>query len=473
MGETDPYLDAKLFGGIIPALDADPSSLLLFVQNFQADMSAAPSTLTLELIVFGLLLLFSAFVSGSEVAIFSLDQGDIESFRKKGDRSSNRILYLLDNEESLLITILILNNVVNVAAVTLAAIMTLQLAQVFEWTRTAFIFGEVIVVTFVLLIVGEMSPKLTAVNHSVRYARFASAPLKFFHDFLRPVTRSVSGLTRLLQRNLPAPDSLTTLDVKRIAEVGEAHGGLAEDERVLIHSIVELGDTAVREIMISRMDIVAVPDSATYNEVMDTIRTSGHSRVPLYKDDLDNIRGVLYAKDLIPLLGTSNGTQHIEWESLTRKPLIVPAGKKLDSLLRDFQTKRTHVAIVVDEYGGTAGLVTLEDVLEEIVGDIQDEYDHHEKPLHRRVSADTITSDAKIDLDDLNEILRNELHAANEDLIDTNQFDFETLGGLVFHLTESIPNQGDQVTFQKLTLTVESVVNHRIGRVRVQLHRHA
>ncbi|HEY5564849.1 MAG TPA: transporter associated domain-containing protein, partial [Rhodothermia bacterium] len=196
-----------------------------------------------------------------------------------------------------------------------------------------------------------------------------------------------------------------------------------------------------------------------------------HSRLPLFEDDLDNIRVVLYAKDLIPFLGESNGRHKIDWEPIIRKPLIVPAGKKLDALLRDFQTKRTHVAIVVDEYGGTAGLVTLEDVLEEIVGDIQDEYDHHEKPLYRRVSVDTIIADAKIDLDELNEILAGELHAAEKDLIDTNQFDFETLGGLVFHLTESIPSQGDQVAFERLLLTVESVVNHRIGRVKVQLAR--
>ncbi|MGA7307247.1 MAG: CNNM domain-containing protein [Rhodothermales bacterium] len=452
-------------------MDPDPPSLLLFLQSFEADLAAAPSTLTIEIIIFGLMLLASAFVSGSEVALFSLDDGEIESFRKKADRASERVLYLLDHAESLLVTILILNNVINVAAVTLAAVITLQLAHAFEWSRTAFIFGEVIVVTFVLLIVGEMSPKLTAANHTVRYSRFASGPLKLFHDALKPLSKSVSGLTHFVQRRLPARDSLTTLDVKRIAEVGEAHGGLAEDERVLIHSIVELGDTAVREIMISRMDIVAVPDTAGYEEVLDIIRSSGHSRLPLYKDDLDNIQGVIYAKDLIPFLGPSNGSHRFDWESITRKPLIVPAGKKLDALLRDFQTKRTHVAIVVDEYGGTAGLVTLEDVLEEIVGDIQDEYDYHEKPLFRRVAPDTIVADAKIDLDDLNEALARELDAGEEDLVDTTQFGFETLGGLVFHLTESIPSEGDQMTFENLLLTVESVVNHRIGRVKVQLRR--
>lgn len=450
-------------------MDADPSSLLLFLQHSEANITAASSTVIVELIIFCLLLLASAFVSGSEVALFSLDDSEVEAFRKKGDRTSKRVLYLLENEESLLVTILILNNVVNVAAVTLAAVITLQMSQVFEWSQTALIFAEVIVVTFVLLIVGEMSPKLVAVNHSVRYSRFVSGPLKFFHDVLRPFSRSISGLTQFIQRQLPPQDALTTLDLKRIAEVGELHGGLAQDERMLIHSIVELGETAVREIMISRMDIVAVPDSATYEEVMDIIRSSGHSRLPLFKDDLDNIRGVLYAKDLIPFLGQTNGRQTIDWEPIIRKPLIVPAGKKLDALLRDFQTKRTHVAIVVDEYGGTAGLATLEDVLEEIVGDIQDEYDHHEKPLYRRVSVDTIVADAKIDLDDLNEVLSRELTASHEDLIDTNQFDFETLGGLVFHLTESIPSQGDQVTFRRLLLTVESVVNHRIGRVKVQL----
>ncbi|HEY5564998.1 MAG TPA: CNNM domain-containing protein, partial [Rhodothermia bacterium] len=263
--------------------------MLLFLQDSNASSTAAASTVAIELIVFGLLLLASAFVSGSEVALFSLDEGEIEAFRKKGDRPSNRVLYLLEHEESLLVTILILNNVVNVAAVTLAAVITLQLSHVFLWSQAALIFGEVIVVTFVLLIVGEMSPKLAAVNHAVRYSRFASGPVRFFHDALMPLSRLLTGMTQFVQRQLPQRDSLTTLDVKRIAEVGELHGGLAEDERVLIHSIVELGDTAVREIMVSRMDIVALPDTASYEEVLDIIRKSGHSRLPLLKDDLDNI----------------------------------------------------------------------------------------------------------------------------------------------------------------------------------------
>jgi len=289
------------------------------------------------------------------------------------------------------------------------------------------------------------------------------------HRLIGPFSRAVSGFVVAMQSHIPEGAPLSADDVKRIAEVGEERGDLAEEERELIDAIVELGDTAVREIMVSRMDIVAIPDTASFIEVLDVIRASGHSRLPMYKGDLDTIEGVIYAKDLIPFLGEDSGDDRVDWQPIVRRPLIVPTGKKLDSLLREFQSRRTHVAIVVDEYGGTAGLVTLEDVLEEIVGDIRDEYDLDEQPLWRLVGPLAISVDAKIDLDELNEVIEELFGVPEKKLIDTEQFDFETVGGLIFHLTESIPSPGHEVTYENLCLTVETVDNHRIGRVRVRL----
>ena len=450
-------------------MDADASLLLFLFQSVETSIVYSPLSFGVELLVFILFLIGSGFVSGSEVALFSLDAADIAGLKASSNKSSQRVLRLLSDPEALLVTILVLNNVFNVAAVTLAAVMTLQLASIFLWSKTVVIVAEIVIVTFVLLIIGEMTPKLTAVNNPVKYSELTSSPLVLMHRLIGPFSRAVSGFVVAMQSHIPEGAPLSADDVKRIAEVGEERGDLAEEERELIDAIVELGDTAVREIMVSRMDIVAIPDTASFIEVLDVIRASGHSRLPMYKGDLDTIEGVIYAKDLIPFLGEDSGDDRVDWQPIVRRPLIVPTGKKLDSLLREFQSRRTHVAIVVDEYGGTAGLVTLEDVLEEIVGDIRDEYDLDEQPLWRLVGPLAISVDAKIDLDELNEVIEELFGVPEKKLIDTEQFDFETVGGLIFHLTESIPSPGHEVTYENLCLTVETVDNHRIGRVRVRL----
>jgi gliding motility-associated protein GldE len=439
------------------------------LQVIEPTLAYVSVAFVVELVFFVLLLLGSAFVSGSEVALYSLDDGDIHALKAEDSRAARRIVFLLDRPDRLLVTILVLNNVLNVAAVTLAAVMTLELAATFQSSKTILIIAEVVVVTFVLLIVGEMTPKLTAVNHAVKYSRIAAAPLTVFFKLLLPFSTVISRFMKGIQSRIKLEETLSSDDVKRIAEFGEAQGGLAEDERQLIESIVELGNAAVREIMVSRMDIVAVPDTASYTEVLEVIRSSGHSRVPMFRDDLDNIEGVIYAKDLIPFLGDSDREEGFDWQPIVRRPLFVPMSKKLDELLRDFQSKRTHVAIVVDEYGGTAGLVTLEDVLEEIVGDIKDEYDLHERPLWRKVGPKVLVVDAKLDLDDLNDLMAEHLDATEDQLIQTSGFDFETIGGLIFHLTESIPSEGQEVRYRDFTFTVETVENHRIGRVRARL----
>jgi CBS domain containing-hemolysin-like protein len=254
---------------------------------------------------------------------------------------------------------------------------------------------------------------------------------------------------------------LSSDDLKAMAAIGQAHGTLEDEERELINSIVEFGDTSVREIMVSRLDMVALPVAATLPEALDLIRTYGHSRMPLYVDHLDSILGVVYAKDLLPYLKNGSTPAHVDWSRLMRPPMFVPMGRKLDHLLKDFQRKKTHLAIVVDEYGGTAGLVTLEDVLEEIVGDIRDEHDEPEEELYQRIDDHTYHVDARIDLDDLNDLLN--IH------IDTESFDFETLGGLIFHITGEIPSEGDEVSYPPLALHVQSVENNRIGLVQVTI----
>ena len=409
------------------------------------------------------LLLASAIISGSEVALFSMDGAAKEALAEAEDRASRRVLALLEKPRPLLITILLLNTLVNVAAAILAALITERIASGLALSQTVVFILEVILLTFVLLVISEITPKLIATRHATTYSRIVSMPLMVLHKLLRPITSVLAAGMRFVQRrfNPRPPPSLSSEDLKMMAEIGKAHGTFEEEERELIHSIVEFGDTSARAIMTSRLDIVALPVTATLPEAMEVIRTSGLSRLPLYVDHLDHILGIIYAKDLLPYLKNGNGVRRLDWTSLMRPPMFVPMGCKLDDLLKDFQRKKTHLAIVVDEYGGTAGMVTLEDVLEEVVGDIRDEHDEVENELYEKLGDDRYRIDARIDLDDLNDLLSLEL--------DTESFDFETLGGLIFHRTGDIPSEGEEVVYERLSMQVETVENNRIRHVLVQL----
>ena len=422
-------------------------------------------------VVLVLLLLASAIVSGSEVALFSLDKSLKESLLRAKDKASRRVLVLLEKPRHLLITILLLNTVINVSAAILAALITENIATSFGFSRTTVFILEVIVLTFVLLVISEITPKLIASQHAVTYSRYVAGPLRVLYRVFYPIVALLAIWMSRTQRRFQrwfmptTPELFSTEDLKTMAEIGEAHGSLEEDEREWIHSIIEFGDTSVRAIMINRLDVTAIPVTATLPEALELIRTSGHSRLPLYVDHLDNILGIIYAKDLLPYLrnsnGNSNGLPRLDWTRLMRPPMFVPQGKKLDDLLKDFQRRKTHLAIVVDEYGGTAGMVTLEDVLEEVVGDIRDEHDEAEAEYYEKLDDDHYRVDARIDLDDLNDLLDLDL--------DTESFNFETLGGLIFHLTGDIPSEGEKIDYGRLAMQVETVENNRIRHVHVQV----
>ncbi len=404
------------------------------------------------------LLLLSAVFSGSEVALFSLSPLELEKLEASDDRTSRRVNRLLESPREILVSILILNTFANVSAAIITAVMMHEVAAAYQWSPTITIFGEIVALTFVLLIISEISPKLIATRQPLAFARRVSLPLLLLHRALKPISRVLSrSMSAFHGRFQNSSSRLSGEDLKAMADIGKAHGTLEEDESDLIHSIVEFGDTAVREIMISRMDIVALSAASTLKGAIDVIRETGHSRLPLYVEHLDNILGVVYAKDLLRHVATHEKDSRVDWTHLARPPIFVPLGKKLDDLLRDFQGCKTHIAIVVDEYGGTAGLITLEDVLEEVVGDIRDEHDLTESDLIEQLAPDRYRVDAKIDLDELNEI--------TGVAFDTETSEFETLGGLILHLAGKIPTEGDDFEHDNMRLTVESVENHRIGTV--------
>jgi len=410
------------------------------------------------------LLVLSAVFSGSEVALFSLSPPDREDLETSSDPTARRVIRLLESPREILITILILNTFTNVSAAIITAIMTHDLATAFQWSPTITILGEIVALTFVLLVISEITPKLIATRQPLVFARRISLPLLLLHRALRPISRMLArSMSAFHGRFENTSGRLSGDDLKAMADIGKAHGTLEEDESELIHSIVEFGDTAVREIMISRMDIVALSTASTVENAIDIIRQTGHSRLPLYVEHLDNIQGVVYAKDLLRHVTTHKKDSRLDWTHLARPPMFVPLGKKLDDLLRDFQGRKTHIALVVDEYGGTAGLITLEDVLEEVVGDIRDEHDLTESDLIEQLAPDRYRVDAKIDLDELNEITGT--------AFDTETSEFETLGGLILHLAGKIPTKGDDFEHENMRLIVESVENHRIGNVLVTVTR--
>jgi CBS domain containing-hemolysin-like protein len=426
-----------------------------------------PVEIALHLGTCSALLACSALFSGAEVALFSITAAERAALAEEDDsRAARRVLWLLSQPHVLAATLLLLDTLANVGAALVAASLALEAARAFGWNPTAVLVGEVVALTLVLLVVGEIAPRATASRRPVRFAKRAAALLYPLARVVHPLARLLAAGTARLQGLVRAPsERLSTEDLKTMADVGEAQGALVEEERVLIHSILEFGETTVREVMVSRLDMIALPETATLGEALALIRQSGHSRFPLYRDHLDHVLGVVYAKDLLPYLGDdpdpARDAARVDWEALARQPRFVPLSKKLDHMLSDFQAHHTHMGIVVDEYGGTAGLVTLEDLLEEVVGDIRDELDEPDEALYHAVGPDTWRVEARIHLDDLAEALGV--------AIETEAFDFETLGGLIFHLAGAVPAPGDAMGYGRLQLRVETVEQNRIMDVLVTL----
>ncbi|MCC5908517.1 MAG: HlyC/CorC family transporter [Balneolaceae bacterium] len=407
-------------------------------------------------------LLISALYSGSEVAFFSLVNQLDKLKESEKNRAKDALIHkMLNKPRRLLATILIGNTFANIVSSVLAAVIAGKIAIHYGLSMTLVYTIEIVVLTFMILILSEITPKIIAINNPLKVARWMSTFIYVNFILLTPVSKLIANSTMTLERNLPKPDNkMTAEDLKTMAEMGEKEGSIKGDEREIIENVIEFGNTTVREIMTSRVNIVAVSVESTLPEVIDLIREKGLSRMPLFENDLDTILGVIYSKDVLPYINTDMEKSVINWKTIARKALFIPATKKLDDLLRDFQHEKTHMAIVVDEYGGTEGIVTLDDILEEIVGDIGDEYDEEEEKLYTKFKSGVYIFDAKIDLDDLDEIMGTSISASDDE--------FETLGGLIYHLTERIPNVGERVQYKNLELTVHSVKNNRVKKLRVK-----
>lgn len=407
--------------------------------------------------------IFSAFFSGAEVAFFSLDKKVDRENVTDGQRDSAffRVLFMLEKPRQLLATILIGNTFANVITAVAAAVLAGRVAASFDLSGILVFTVEIIVLTFAIVILAEITPKLIALNKPLEVSKKLSGLLYFFFIVLGPFSRLISRSTRFLEKRVPRPsDSLSSDDLKAIAEVGELHGSIHGDEREIIENVIEFGNTYVREIMTSRVNIIAVSTKNTLKEVLELIQEKSVSRLPVYENDIDNIIGVIHSKDLLPYINSDLGETTINWKTISRKSFFIPTTKKLDDLLKDFQREKTHIAIVVDEYGGTEGIITLDDVLEEIIGEISDEYTEAVELFTRKKSGSYIF-DAKIDLDDMADILSLPLT--------TDEDEYETLGGLIYHVLERIPEEGESITFKGLKIKVDKMVNNRLSKVEVKI----
>ncbi len=417
---------------------------------------------SIQILIMILGLLFSAVFSGSEVAFFSLSSRMEDLTNPSTPHAGDsRIISMLDKPRRLLATILIGNTFANILASVMAAVLTGTLVAQFGLSEVIVFTAEVVVLTFMILIISEITPKIIAINNPLTVSRRWSTFIYILFILLKPFAKLIADGTIVLERYLPKPSNkMTSEDIKTMAEVSEQEGSIKEDEREIIENVIEFGNITVREIMTSRVNVIAVSIDDALSDVINIIQEKALSRMPLYENDLDNILGVIYAKDILPYLNGDKEEPSFNWKTISRNALFIPATKKLDDLLRDFQQEKTHMAIVVDEYGGTEGIVTMDDILEEIVGDITDE-SSDDVQLYTQFKNGIYIFDAKIDLDDMEDVLSLDLTSEDDD--------FETLGGLIYHLTESLPTVGERITYKGLECTVHSVQNNRIKKVRVKI----
>ena len=399
------------------------------------------------------LLLISALASGSEVALFSLSPRDLQQMRENNDMRSRSILSLLEDVDLLLATILVSNNLVNIGIVILTSNI---MDSLFVFNRFEFLFKTVLV-TFLLLLFGEILPKVLSQGNPKQFARFVVYPIKFFKVVCYPLSyvlvRTGGRVSRLASRN-------AEISMDELADAVDLARGASQEEHQMLSGIVNFVNTEVEEIMRPRIDITALDIKTPFEQVKATIIDSGYSRIPIYDEDLDDIKGALYVKDLLPHISSGN---EFGWQQLLRKIYFIPMHKKIDDLLREFQENKIHMAIVVDEYGATQGLVSLEDILEEVVGEISDESDEDES-FYERLNANTYIFDGKTHIVDFERVVDCE-----EDLFSDVQGRAETLAGLMLELRRDLLKKGDMVEAHGMRFTVHKMDGRRVDKIKVVL----
>ena len=405
------------------------------------------------IIIFIFLLILSAFFSGTETAYFHI--------RKHRKETPEKIKSVLDSPQRLLVSLLTGNTIVNVSIASLAAYITAGFADDYTWSKSTLILMEVLVVSVVVLIFGEILPKMIAIKYSKEYALKMYTPLKIMMFILSPIAQGFNAITNVVIKIIPFRKEKifdSEEELKILAELGEEEGTLQEEESDMIQSIFDFKEKTVGEIITPRVDIVSLKSDESIDKAMDIIGERQFSKIPIYKDTIDNIKGILYAKDIIPYLMGSR--PNVNLQTLARQPFFVPETKPIDDLMEEFKLRKTSIAIVVDEWGGTEGLVTLEDVVEEVMGEIRDPYDQEESNVLKQPDGSFIV-DGSITIYDLEE---------ETDIEFPEDRDYDTLGGFILDILTDIPQTGEQVEFNDMVFTDQTVENNRIGKIKIQIN---
>ena len=436
-------------------MDPDPASFIsLFADNFSQLFGIVAALL---------LLISSALISGAEVAMFSLTPADFEAEESKRTVKEQIVISLLDRPKKLLATILVANNMINIAIILLFDNLT---DTAFENIDTV-IMGvdlqfllEVVVVTFLILLFGEILPKVYASRNRVEFSHFMAYPLNVLDKVFSPLSIPMRAVTVSIHERLGNQKAGLSVDQLSQALELTSQADTTKEEHKILKGIVSFGNTDTKQVMKPRMDIFALNENQPYSEIIPEIIENGYSRIPVYKENIDNVTGILYVKDLLPFLEEED----YEWTSLLREPYFVPENKKLDDLLNDFKNKKNHLAIVVDEYGGTSGLISLEDIIEEIVGDISDEFDD-EDLIFSKLDDNNYVFEGKTPLKDFYRVLKLE----NPVLFEENRGEAETLAGFLLEISGSFPRKNEVILFDAYSFTIEAVDKKRIKQIKVSI----
>lgn len=440
-------------------METDPYSYLI-TQFSVLDIMYYPLTIgaLLGVIFILLLLVCSALVSGSEVAFFSLSPSDLNRLEEKKSKKYKQTLHLIEMPEKLLATILISNNLINVGIIIISTHVLNSLFDFSEARIIGFVL-QVLIVTFLLLLFGEILPKVYANRYSLAFSLFMTRPLRVLYKSFKPLVVFMVKMTDLVKkyRKQKKPD----LSIDDLSHALELTSQTVMEDNELLRGIVKFGEIDVKEIMRSRMDIFAIESATRFSRLLNIISESGYSRIPVFDESLDKIKGILYIKDLLPHVGKQND---FNWSNLLREPYYVPENKKINDLLKEFQVKKIHMAIVIDEYGGTSGIVTMEDILEEIVGEITDESDEVEEVVYVQENENTFLFEGKILLHDFYKIT-----GIDDKVFEEVKGDADTLAGLILELKGEIPVKNSVISYKNFTFTINSADKRRIKQIRVKL----
>lgn len=438
-------------------MDLEPYCLAFFLTTFSG-------IFTIKVIVLLLLLVCSALISGAEVALFGLSQTDLNELEETDTSRSKLIVRLLNKPKKLLATILITNNTINIGIVLLFSsignVIFSQVNQTLFGAVSVRFLLEVIVATFLILMFGEILPKIYANRNKIQFSHFMSIPLKILNTLFTPLSSPMSSATIFLQEKLGKQKSNLSVDHLSQALELASEGDTTKEEQKILEGIVTFGNTDTKQVMRPRIDIFALDEEMKFPEVIQEIKNNGYSRIPVFSENMDNVLGVLYVKDLLPYIDRKS----FNWMSLIREPYFVPENKKLDDLLLEFQEKKNHLAVVVDEYGGTSGIVTLEDIIEEIVGDISDEFDD-EDLVFSKLDDYNYVFDGKTTLKDFYRVVKIE----DEEAFEGQKGESETIAGFVLEISGSFPKRGEKVLFKDYQFIVESLDKKRLKRIKVTL----